>query len=181
MRKFIIIVGALVLALGLAYALIIKQTTMPELILKSSAFKEGEIIPVKFTCDGENISPLLEIRNIPEKTQSLALIVDDPDATGGQTWVHWLLWNIPPKTQYISEDSVPLGAVAGTTSFGSAKYGGPCPPRGNPPHRYMFKLYALDSVLNLTASSTKTDLERAMNNHIVGQTVLIGRYSRSGQ
>jgi Raf kinase inhibitor-like YbhB/YbcL family protein len=152
--------------------------TMGNLILKSSAFKEGETIPAKNTCDGDNVNPLLEIRNIPENAKSLALIVDDPDATGGVVWVHWLVWNIEPKTQYVSEDNIPFGAVQGTTSFNKQKYSGPCPPRGNAPHRYMFKAYALDIVLDLPAGSSKSDLEKAMGGHILDETVLMGRYGR---
>jgi Raf kinase inhibitor-like YbhB/YbcL family protein len=151
---------------------------MGNLILKSSAFKEGETMPAKNTCDGDNVNPLLEIRNIPEKTKSLALVVDDPDATGGKTWYHWLIWNIEPKTQYIPEDNVPFGALQGTTSFGHQKYGGPCPPRGNAPHRYMFKAYALDAVLDIPAGSDKSTLENAMKGHILDEAVLTGRYGR---
>jgi len=151
---------------------------MGNLILKSSAFKEGEMIPAKNTCDGDNLNPLLEIRNIPEGAKGLALIVDDPDATGGGTWVHWLVWNIDPKTQYVSEDNVPFGAVQGKNSGDHERYDGPCPPRGNAPHRYMFKAYALDIVLNLPAGSSKSDLEKAMEEHILDQTVLMGKYGR---
>lgn len=148
------------------------------LILKSSAFRPGETIPVKNTCDGDNVNPLLEIRNAPTGTLSLAFIMDDPDATGGKTWDHWIVWNIDPKTQYISEDNVPFGAVQGITSFGHQKYGGPCPPRGNAPHRYMFKVYALDVVLDLPAGSSKAELEKAMAGHILDQTTLMGMYGR---
>lgn len=148
------------------------------LILKSSAFRPGETIPAKHTCDGDNVNPLLEIRNIPVGTQGLAIVVDDPDATGGVTWVHWLVWNIEPKTQYVSEDNVPFGAVQGKNSAGHIKYYGPCPPRGNAPHRYMFKVFALDIVLDLPAGSSKADLEKAMGGHILDQTVLMGLYGR---
>ncbi len=148
------------------------------MILKSSAFKEGETIPAKNTCDGDNVNPLLEIRNIPAGAKSLALIVDDPDATGGKTWDHWLVWNIEPKTQYVSEDNVPFGAVQGKNSAGQVKYYGPCPPRGNPPHRYMFKVFALDILLDLPAGSTKAELESAMAGHVLDQATLMGRYGR---
>jgi Raf kinase inhibitor-like YbhB/YbcL family protein len=151
---------------------------MGNLILKSSAFKDGGNIPAKNTCDGDNVNPLLEIRNVPEGVKSLALIVDDPDATGGVTWVHWLVWNIEPKTQYVSEDNVPFGAVQGKNSGNHEKYDGPCPPRGNAPHRYMFKAYALDAILDLPSGSSKSDLESAMAGHILDQTVLTGLYSR---
>lgn len=149
-----------------------------KLTLKSSSFKDGEFIPKKFTGEGENVNPFLEIKNVPENTKSLALIVDDPDATGGVTWVHWVLWNINPKTQYIPEDSVPEGAVVGVNSWGKNSYGGPYPPVGSKPHRYMFKLYALDVVLDLEANASANDLEKAMEGHILEKTVLMGLYKR---
>lgn len=148
------------------------------LILKSSAFKNGDTIPAKHTCDGDNVNPLLEIRNIPTSTKSLAIVVDDPDATRGGTWDHWLVWNIEPKTQYVSEDNVPFGAVQGKNSGGRERYDGPCPPRGNPPHRYMFKVFALDTVLDLPAGSAKADLEKAMAGHVLDQANLMGLYGR---
>ena len=97
------------------------------LILKSSAFRHGDPIPAKHTCDGDNVNPLLEIRNIPAGAKSLAVAMDDPDATRGQVWDHWVVWNIDPKTQYVSEDNVPFGAVLGKNSAGQLKYYGPCP------------------------------------------------------
>jgi Raf kinase inhibitor-like YbhB/YbcL family protein len=148
------------------------------LILKSSAFKEGDTIPAKHTCDGDNVNPLLEIRNIPTGTKSLAVIVEDPDATRGVTFDHWLVWNIEPKTQYISEDNVPFGAVQGKNSEGHERYYGPCPLRGNSPHRYIFKVLALDVVLDLPAGSVKADLEKAMAGHILDQAKLMGLYGR---
>ncbi len=157
---------------------VIVSGTMGDLILKSSVFKQNEPVPAKHTCDGANVNPFLELRNAPEGTQSFALIIDDPDATGGVTWDHWVLWNIGPKTQYISEDNVPAGAAQGKNSWGKTVYGGPCPPRGSKPHRYQFKLYALDVMLDLPEGATKQELERAMGGHILGQTVLVGRYGR---
>ncbi|MEK7630150.1 MAG: YbhB/YbcL family Raf kinase inhibitor-like protein [Patescibacteria group bacterium] len=151
---------------------------MDKLILKSSAFHNGETIPAKYTCDSDDVNPMLEIRNIPEGAKSLALIMDDPDATRGTPWDHWLLWNIAPKTQYISEDNVPAGAVQGMSSFNHAKYGGPCPPHGAKPHRYFFKLYVLDTELNLAEGGTKAELEKSMTGHIIAQTELVGLYSR---
>lgn len=149
------------------------------LTLKSSAFKHGEVIPSKYTCDGENISPLLEVHGVPEGTKSFTLVVDDPDATGGTTWDHWVMWNIHPKVQYISEGSIPEGAVLGKTGFGKAEYGGPCPPRGSDPHRYFFKIYALDTVLDLSEDiAMKEELEQAMQGHVLEETTLVGLYAR---
>ena len=151
---------------------------MAELVLKCSSFKEDGFIPERYTCDGENVNPFLEIRNVPKEAQSLALIIDDPDATNGKVWDHWIIWNIDPKTQYILEDSLPSNAVQGKNSWGSARYGGPCPPHGGEPHRYMFKLYALDIVLDLPSAATKAELERAMENHVIARTDLMGKYKR---
>ena len=141
----------------------------------SSAFSDGGKIPNKYTCDNSNVSPPLRIENLPKAVKSLALIVDDPDAPGG-TWTHWLLWNIDPKATEIREDGVPQNAVQGTSDFGSARYGGPCPPSGQ--HRYYFKAYALDTVLSLPSSAKKAALEKAMAGHIVAKGSLMGTYSR---
>lgn len=154
---------------------------MGNLTIKISAFKNGDAIPSKYTCDGDNINPLVEFLNIPENTQSLVLIVDDPDASSSNIWTHWILWNIAPKTHYIPEDSIPFGAKQGTTSFGKQKYGGPCPPRSNKPHRYIFKLFALDIMLVLPDGPTKTDVEKAMENHIIEQAEFMGLYSRKSE
>lgn len=149
-----------------------QSTTMK---LTSSAFSHNQSIPQNYTCDGENVNPPLSISGVPENTKSLALIMDDPDAPAG-TWVHWAVWNIDPKTTEIAENSVPTGVVEGKTSFGKPGYGGPCPPSGT--HRYFFKLYALDTTINLSSSSTKQDLEKAMEAQILDKTELIGLYSR---
>ena len=143
--------------------------------ISSSAFRHNQNIPAKYTCDGENISPPLEFKDAPGKASTLALIVDDPDASGGD-WVHWLVWNITPAVSSIPENSAPEGAIQGTTDFGNQKYGGPCPPSGT--HRYFFKLYALDAKLTLPSYSTKADLLKAMEGHIITQAELIGLYSR---
>ncbi len=152
--------------------------TMGTLTIKSSAFKNNETIPAKYTCDGENVNPLLEILNVPKEAKSLALIMDDPDATGGVTWDHWLVWNIDPQTNYIEEDNLPQGAIEGKTSFGKTGYGGPCPPKGSKPHRYMFKVYALDIRLGLMEGEGKTELTKAMEGHVLAEGLLIGLYSR---
>lgn len=143
--------------------------------LTSPEFNNFDKIPSKYTCDGEDISPPLSFDKIPEGTKSLALILDDPDAVAGD-WVHWLLWNIDPNQKTINENSVPQNTVQGTTSFGKPGYGGPCPPSGT--HRYQFKLYALDTNLNLESQANKKDLENAMEGHILDQTTLVGLYQR---
>ena len=148
------------------------------MILKSYSFREGGDIPRTFTCDGTNMSPSLAIEDVPKEVQSLALIMDDPDATRGISFTHWLVWNIPPKTTEFGEGEAPRGAVEGRNDFGSEGYGGPCPPRGAKPHRYMFKLYALDKILDIAKNSGKNGLERAMEGHILEQATLMGMYSR---
>ena len=138
-----------------------------------SIFSDGEKIPVKYTADEEDINPSLEISGIPEGAKTLALIVDDPDAPMG-TWVHWLVWNIPASKSKIEENSIP--GTQGTNDFRKQGYGGPSPPSGT--HRYFFKLYALDTELNLPEGSKKAELEKAMQGHILATAQLIGKYSR---
>ena len=141
--------------------------------LTSPAFEHNQMIPKKYTCQGEDINPLLVINDIPEGAVSLSLINDDPDAPGG-TWDHWIIWNITPAGD-IKEDSAP--GTQGKNSWGRNDYGGPCPPSGT--HRYFFKLYALDSELELKEGATKTELETAMDGHILEQSELIGLYQKS--
>jgi Raf kinase inhibitor-like YbhB/YbcL family protein len=141
--------------------------------ISSPEFKNEEFIPARFTCDGEDINPPLVFENLPQDTQSLALIVDDPDAPM-QTWVHWVLYDIPVEDG-IEENSVP--GKQGTNDFKRKRYGGPCPPIGT--HRYFFKLYALDTKLDLDEGTEKGDLERAMEGHILDQAVLIGQYKKA--
>lgn len=143
--------------------------------ITSQAFLNNEKIPSKYTCDGANFSPPLKISNVPQDAKSLILICDDPDAPMG-TWTHWLVWNIDPQTSEISENSVSKDAMQGTTSFGNNGYGGPCPPSGT--HRYFFKLYALDTILELSSSTQKVDLEMAMEKYILDKAELIGLYQR---
>ncbi len=143
--------------------------------ISSSAFQENSSIPSTYTCDGKDINPPLKFDGVPASAKSLALIVDDPDAPRG-TWVHWVVWNIDPKTPEIKEDSVPAGAAQGVTDFKRNDYGGPCPPSGS--HRYFFKLYALDSILTLQPHTTKADLEKAMQGHIIEKAAIIGLYRR---
>lgn len=145
------------------------------LTLTSDAFKNNELIPFRFTCDGENVNPPLGIQNVPPETKSLALVVDDPDAPSGN-WVHWIVWNIDPNLSEIKENSVPQGSVEGTTSFDKPGYGGPCPPSGT--HHYQFKLYALETKLEIGKENEKAQLESAMKGHIIEETKLVGLYKR---
>jgi len=146
----------------------------------SSAFNEGGMIPSKYTCDGADVSPALAWDGIPEGTKSIALISDDPDAPVG-TWVHWVLWNLPPDAKGLPEQvptdpELPDGARQGINDFGRAGYGGPCPPGGT--HRYYFKVYALDTMLNLPSGTRKANLVAAMDGHVLAQGQLMGKYSR---
>lgn len=142
--------------------------------LTSPAFENNQEMPSEYTCDGANIVPELNILEVPENAKSLALIMDDPDAPAG-TWVHWIVWNIPPNTKTIAKGTEPQG-TQGITSFGKVGYGGPCPPFGT--HRYFFKLYALDITLDLKEGSTKEKLEAVMDGHIIEKTELMGPYKR---
>lgn len=144
--------------------------------LSSPAWPNEGVIPARFTCDGDDVSPPLNISGVPDGAQSLVLVADDPDAPRGD-WVHWTVWNILPGTAEITEGMAPAGAVEGTTDFGKPGYGGPCPPSGE--HRYQFKLYALDTTLDLSPSARKADIEQAMEGHILEQAALAGRYRRS--
>lgn len=150
-------------------------TTMATLSITSSSFRHGEMIPARFTCDGADVNPPLTIDNVPPDAKSLALIVDDPDAPGG-LWVHWVVWNIDPATREIAENTVPARALLGRNDFRQTSYGGACPPSGT--HRYFFRLFALDAMLNLPAGAGKASLEKAMTPHILAQTTLMGKYRR---
>ncbi len=147
----------------------------------SPAFGEGEMIPAEYTADGRNISPPLDWSPVPEGTKSFALINDDPDAPMG-TWVHWVVYNIGAdvtslEENVLPEETLPNGAVHGTTDFGRIGYGGPAPPSGT--HRYFFKVYALDTMLDLPTGATKGQVEQAMNGHVLAEGRLMGKYSRS--
>jgi hypothetical protein len=150
---------------------------MTNLVLESSAFSNGEEIPKKYGYKNGNVSPPLKIGGIPSGTQSLVLIMDDPDALkpAGKVWDHWIVFNIPPEAEEIPEAQEPQG-VQGITSLGGLGYGGPCPPDAE--HKYIFKLYALDTELNLNEGVTKVEVETAMQGHIIEKTELIGRYER---
>lgn len=152
-----------------------------ELSISTSAFNEGESIPKKFACNGQNISPPLTWKNVPAGTKAFALIVDDPDAPGG-TFTHWVIFNIPPDIHELpagipSQDKLPSGALQGKNDFGKIGYGGPCPPPG-PAHRYRFTLYALDKPLDLKAGATKKQVLDAMEGNILARGRLIGTYKR---
>lgn len=154
--------------------------TLTKMSLASAAFSEGAAIPRKYTCDADNVSPPLKLENVPEKTQSLAMIVEDPDAPAG-TWTHWVIFNIPPSTRVLPEHvpakgELDSGARQGLNSSKKIGYDGPCPPSGT--HRYFFKLYALDTRLELRAGITKTELAKAMKGHVLAETQLMGTYRR---
>ncbi len=150
---------------------------MGNLILKSSAFSEGQEIPKKHGYKYENKNPHLKISNVPANARSLVLIMDDPDAKAavGKIWVHWVIWNIDPTTNEIPEGTIPNGSIEGTSDFGEIGYGGPAPPDKR--HTYFFKIYALDSKLDLPKGSNKMQLEEAIKGHVVSEAVLTGTFT----
>jgi Raf kinase inhibitor-like YbhB/YbcL family protein len=157
-----------------------KEAEKMTIKITSPAFEQGGMIPSKYTADGQNVSPPLKWEAVPEGTASIALICDDPDAPVG-VWVHWVMWNMPPDTKELSENvptdtKLPDGAIQGITDFRRHGYGGPAPPSGT--HRYFFKIYALDTKLDLPESSTKADLVKAMEGHILAEGELMGKYKR---
>jgi len=189
MRKRILLLGSIItnLILILGSRIVVTTVSNPtgestnSFNLMSPNFTNGSYIPNRYTCMGLNINPELEMSGVPAETQSLALILDDPDAiaVAGYTWVHWLLWNITPSITVIEENSVPKNAIQGLNSWDKTDYGGPCPPKGRD-HEYFFKLYALD--IELSISSTHVDnLMEAMEGHIINKAVLTGWYSKNGQ
>ncbi|MBL7016715.1 MAG: YbhB/YbcL family Raf kinase inhibitor-like protein [Kiritimatiellales bacterium] len=151
-----------------------------EIMIVSAAFESMAPIPSAYTCDGENISPPLAWSGVPPQARSLVLICDDPDAPAGD-WVHWVCYDIPPDVTELPENiqpgsTLPCGGMQGKTDFGTVGYGGPCPPSGT--HRYFFKVYALDTVLNLPAGQTKKQIEKAMQGHVLAAGEQVGTYSR---
>jgi len=143
----------------------------------STAFGEGAMIPKKYTCDAQNVSPQIAWSGVPAGVKSIALICDDPDAPAGD-WVHWVIYNMPAGTNGLAEgvQALPAGSKRGTNDFRKTGYGGPCPPSGV--HRYYFRIYAIDSVLSLGDGATKAQLLKAMDGHILAQGALMGRYRR---
>jgi Raf kinase inhibitor-like YbhB/YbcL family protein len=150
-----------------------EEVNTETITVSSPAFEYEGMIPAKYTCDGENINPPLQIDRLPHETQSMAIIMEDPDAPKG-IFDHWLLWNIPP-TKRISENSNP--GISGFNSSGKTGYHGPCPPSGS--HRYYFHLYALDTILDLEPGADKESLQKAMKTHIIAKGTIMGRYQRS--
>lgn len=157
-----------------------KEVKKVEIQVTSTAFKEGGMIPAKYTCKGENVSPPLKIESVPEEAKSLVLICDDPDAPVG-IWVHWVLFDLPPNTTELKENIPPEktlknGAIHGTNDFRKLGYGGPCPPSGT--HRYYFKVYALDTKLGLKVGATKKEVEASMKGHVLREGKLMGKFSK---
>lgn len=148
--------------------------------LTSSAFAEGTLIPRKYSCDGDDVSPPLAWSDVPAGARSLALICDDPDAPVG-TWVHWVVFNLPPTVMGLSEgvpaQKAAAGGMHGANSWRRLGYGGPCPPSGT--HRYFFKLYALDTTLALDNTATAKDVQAALAGHVLAQAQLMGKYQRA--
>jgi Raf kinase inhibitor-like YbhB/YbcL family protein len=148
-----------------------------QIVVKSDAFAEGETIPVRYTADSDDVSPPLTWSGVPHEAKSLALVCEDPDAPRG-TFTHWVLFNLPPETRQFTEGiAPPAGAVQGTNDYGKLGYGGPSPPPGKP-HRYYFKLFALDGPLDLPSGAKRADLLKAIEGRIVAQGQHMGRYGR---
>jgi Raf kinase inhibitor-like YbhB/YbcL family protein len=172
--------GFSILPEGLYYIRIHRAKGGDPMEIKSSAFGSGEMIPAKYTCDGADFSPPLDWSGSPAGTKSFALVCDDPDAPMG-TWVHWVIFDIPPSATMLAEGvtrekELPGGGTQGINDFRKIGYGGPCPPGGT--HRYFFKLYALDAMLGLKPGITKDQLLKAMRGHILAEAQLMGTYRR---
>jgi hypothetical protein len=178
MKKTVILLVIALLAFGACAATKkgVGKMKSQNISIKIPGFGNMEYMPVKFTGDGEGVNPPLIFENIPPNAKCLVLIMDDPDAPIS-TFNHWLVFNIPPKTKVIKENSVPVGAVMGKNSIGKLDYVPPSPPAGKP-HRYVFKLYALDRMLNLKEGASKDSIEMAMQGHVIAQTSLTGSYKR---
>jgi Raf kinase inhibitor-like YbhB/YbcL family protein len=187
MRRQMVLLLAILIVISSTMASCAKEAPGPQkevemtLSLSSTAFKEGDKIPVKYTCDGQNASPPLAWGEPPELTQAFVLIVDDPDAPGG-VFTHWVLFNLPASARQLGEgitaqERLQNGALQGKNDFGRIGYGGPCPPRG-PAHRYRFTLYVLDKPLDLKSGASKKQTVDAMKGHILTQDQLMGTYRR---
>ncbi len=151
--------------------------TQRNMTIQSPVFLNDQNIPLKYTCDGQGINPPLEFSGVPEQARSLALIMHDPDAPVAGGFTHWVIYNISPMTALIPENTSPAGASLGQNGAGKTGYTGPCPPSGT--HHYFFKVYALDTQLQIGNPPTKDELERAMQGHILAQARLVGLYARN--
>ncbi|MBN2188133.1 MAG: YbhB/YbcL family Raf kinase inhibitor-like protein [Chitinispirillaceae bacterium] len=153
---------------------------MDTITIESAAFGQMQPIPPQYTCDGADVSPPLAWSNVPPAAKSMVLIVDDPDAPAG-TWVHWVVYDLPATIDSLPEnmpktDTLPTGGKQGRTDFNRVGWNGPCPPGGT--HRYFFKIYALDTILNLPAGKTRAEIEKAMKGHLLAKGDLVGTYTR---
>jgi len=181
MKKSMVITVALFVAACIFSGKVSGKEAMEKIDVRSSAFSEGERIPSDFTCEGADMSPPIEWSGVPARAQSIAILVDDPDAPAGD-WVHWLAYDLPPSLTRLPAGipdggRLPSGGSQGRSDFGSLGYGGPCPPSGT--HRYFFKIYALDEVLHLKPGVTKKGLLKAMEGHVLAEGRLTGTYERS--
>lgn len=179
MKKYILIfISILLVTFGTWFVLNRKSQeqfkTIGNMKITSSAFEYNQYIPKKYTCDGENVNPPLTFSEVPSEAKSLVLIVSDPDAPSGD-WTHWIVFNISPDIKNVDEYSTPKGTVA-RNSFSKNEYGGPCPPSGT--HRYIFALYALDTILSLDRNVDKKTVLKSINSHVLSQTEITGVYSR---
>jgi len=170
--------GIILVLSSLCVSAVFAEDKAVQFSLSSPTFINNGLMPARYTCDGDNISPALNWNSVPPRTKSFALLVKDPDAPSGN-WVHWVIFNIPPSERSLPEASdAPLkGEVMGVNDFGNMGYGGPCPPSGT--HRYIFRLYALDTVLDLGQAAKAQSVEAALNGHVLDKAELIGLYSRS--
>ena len=181
-KEVVILITVTLLFLVISCTSSQKQNEVSTMKLTSPAFAYNELIPSTYTCDGDNINPPLVISDVPMNAKSLALIIEDPDIPDAakknfnvDIWAHWVVFNIKPVAQSISEATKSIGTV-GKNTRGNISYGGPCPPSGT--HRYFFKLYALDAELNLAGGAAKKELEKAMEGHVIERAELIGLYKR---
>jgi Raf kinase inhibitor-like YbhB/YbcL family protein len=170
--------AAVAMMLATTGSLMAPPNAQKKMSLSSSAFKDGQPIPADYTCDGKNTSPPLNWSGAPSETKSLLLIVDDPDAPGG-VWTHWILWNISTDTSELTEDFTksPSTGKQGTNDFKKPGYAGPCPPAGKA-HRYFFRIFALDTTLNVPAGATRKEVDAAMAKHVLAMGQLMGTYQR---